>query len=174
MNTTTIEPRIYVASLSDYNNGILHGTWIDLSGKSVEDVEEEIKEMLKASKDPYAEEWSIHDFESMPDLGENPDLKTVVEMAMAVEEHGEPFLAYVKYQGLDSISVENFKETYQGEHDSVEDYAEQLLDDTGGLQAIPENLRYYFDYEKYARDLELGGDIYTIDSPSGVYVFLNY
>ena len=22
-------PRIYVASLSDYNNGILHGTWID-------------------------------------------------------------------------------------------------------------------------------------------------
>lgn len=33
----------------------------------------------------------------------------------------------------------------------------------GILEEIPEHLRYYFDYEKYKRDLELGGDITIID-----------
>ena len=27
--TTNTEPRIYVACLAAYNNGILHGAWID-------------------------------------------------------------------------------------------------------------------------------------------------
>lgn len=37
--------------------------------------------------------------------------------------------------------------------------AEELLEETGQLSEIPENLRYYFDYEKYARDIRLGGDM---------------
>ena len=45
--------------------------------------------------------------------------------------------------------------------------------DTGLLDGIPQNLRYYFDYEAYARDCKLGGDIYTLDIPGGVAVFWN-
>lgn len=48
---------------------------------------------------------------------------------------------------------------YRGEFQSWEDMAEALLDETGQLSEIPENLRYYFDYEKYARDLRCAGDM---------------
>lgn len=43
------EPRIYVACLASYNNGVLHGRWIDLDDR--EEVEAEIAEMLRES--PY-------------------------------------------------------------------------------------------------------------------------
>lgn len=44
-------PRIYVASLSDYNNGILHGAWID-AAQDVDTIREEIAAMLRESKHP--------------------------------------------------------------------------------------------------------------------------
>lgn len=44
--------RIYVASLSDYNSGVMLGRWIDLDGKDVEDVREEIAAMLRDSRFP--------------------------------------------------------------------------------------------------------------------------
>jgi len=54
--------------------------------------------------------------------------------------------------------VEKTLEAYQGEFRSMQEFAEQLVDDTGMLDQVPENLRYYFDYAAFARDLELGGD----------------
>ncbi|GAA0687580.1 antirestriction protein ArdA [Dyella marensis] len=45
-------PRIYVACLASYNNGVLHGRWIDLAGLDVADVQSEIDEMLRESKYP--------------------------------------------------------------------------------------------------------------------------
>jgi antirestriction protein len=38
-------------------------------------------------------------------------------------------------------------------------YVEMLVEDCGLLDEVPENLRYYFDYEAFARDLELNGDV---------------
>ena len=37
--------RIYVASLTDYNEGRHHGKWIDLEGKSAEEITEEVQAM---------------------------------------------------------------------------------------------------------------------------------
>lgn len=37
--------------------------------------------------------------------------------------------------------------------------AEELLYETGKLVHILEHLRYYFDYESYARDIRLDGDV---------------
>lgn len=48
-----IVPRIYVACLSAYNNGFLHGEWIDCD-QDAEVIWAEIKEMLKASPMPDA------------------------------------------------------------------------------------------------------------------------
>ncbi len=44
------EPRIYVACLASYDNGVLHGRWIDLDDR--EEVEAEIAEMLRESPHP--------------------------------------------------------------------------------------------------------------------------
>ena len=35
---------------------------------------------------------------------------------------------------------------------------------TKGTSEIPEHLQFYIDYERMGRDMELGGDIYTIET----------
>lgn len=58
--------------------------------------------------------------------------------------------AYFENCGVSSLS--DVEEAYQGEYNSDEDFAVQLLDDTGELD--PDSiLGQYFDYEKYACDL---------------------
>ena len=47
--------RIYVASLSDYNNGHLHGAWIDLDGLDEIEVQDEINGILRTSRYPNVE-----------------------------------------------------------------------------------------------------------------------
>lgn len=39
------------------------------------------------------------------------------------------------------------------------EYAESYIEDTGLLEQMPENLRFYFDTEAFARDMVLNGDI---------------
>ena len=41
--------------------------------------------------------------------------------------------------------------------DNMADVAEQMVDEYGYLNDVPENLRCYIDYEKWGRDLKLEG-----------------
>jgi len=79
----------------------------------------------------------------------------------------------------DSFEREWFEDNYAGHWDSLEEFAEDLLDQTGDLTALPEGLRSYFDFDSYGRDLELGGDVFTIEATTtgylnGIYVFWNH
>lgn len=53
-------PRIYVASLSDYNAGRLHGSWLD-ANQPVDQLNDGVQAMLASSTEPLAEEYAIHD-----------------------------------------------------------------------------------------------------------------
>lgn len=169
MNTTmTTTPRIYVASLADYNNGIPHGTWIELDGgKGAEEVQEEVNEMLAASLCGMAEEWAIHDYEGFHGIkiGEFEAFDTVVALAEMLEEHGEAFAAWYDNGGTDGLEADEwegaFNEAFEGAYDSLEDWAESFLNDTGDLYEVSEHLRNYIDFAAYARDAQMGGDIWT-------------
>ena len=68
IKSTSDTYQIYIASLSDYNAGILHGEWIELEGLSVDDIRERINEILASSPTAKkygepSEEHAIHDFE---------------------------------------------------------------------------------------------------------------
>ncbi len=52
-------PQIYVVCLAAYNNGILHGEWIDAT-QDVSTIYDEIHEMLAKSPIEDAEEFAIH------------------------------------------------------------------------------------------------------------------
>ena len=57
------EIRVYVADLAAYNNGFLHGVWIDAT-LELDDIQEQVSEMLKATPlDEEVEEYAIHDYE---------------------------------------------------------------------------------------------------------------
>lgn len=65
------------------------------------------------------------------------------------------------------------EENYQGEHNSLADYARYWLEETGAFTGMSQYIQQYFDYEAYGRDLELGGDIYTIqEGYDKVHVFV--
>ena len=54
--------RIYVADLAAYNNGKLHGVWVDACA-DLDEIWNAVNAMLKASPEPGPEEWAIHDYE---------------------------------------------------------------------------------------------------------------
>lgn len=82
-----VEPRIYVASLSDYNNGHLHGRWIN-AAQSAQRIYEEIHQMLATSTTPGAEEWAIHDYEGFDrhEICETEDISTVCRIAAEITQ----------------------------------------------------------------------------------------
>ena len=58
--TKTVDtPRIYLACLAAYNNGRLHGAWVD-ADQGTDHIWSELRKMLRASPEPDAEEWAIH------------------------------------------------------------------------------------------------------------------
>lgn len=172
---TTTTPRIYVASLSDYNAGRLHGRWID-ANQDADAIQEEIDAMLKQSKEEPAEEWAIHDYEGFGEikLSEFEPIEKVAEIAAALEEHDGAFeVAYSNFGNVDE-ALSAVKDDYLGAWDSLADWAENFLEDTGALREIPENLRSYFNFEAYARDCRLGGDVWEgRDSSGQLHVFRN-
>lgn len=62
-------------------------------------------------------------------------------------------------------------EQWQGAHDSKEAFADYLLDSAGQLSELPEFARRYFNFESYARDLELSGDYSFVRANGQVYAF---
>jgi antirestriction protein len=83
-NTDSL-PRIYIASLSDYNNGKLHGTWVDPT-RSLQEISKAVTRMLSSSTCQPAEDWAIHDYEGFGDtrISENATLGSVRTLALAM------------------------------------------------------------------------------------------
>ena len=168
------EIRIYVADLAAYNNGRLHGVWIDAT-LDPDDIQEQINKMLANSPEGFAEEYAIHDYEGFDGygLGEYEGIETVHEIACFIEEY--PALAgeLLSHFGGDLEDARKaVEDNYSGCYKSLADYAEEL---TEGTTEIPERLRYYIDYERMGRDMELGGDIYTIETAyDEIHVFWSH
>lgn len=175
-------PRIYVASLSDYNDGRLHGTWID-AAQDPDELQREVQGMLADSVLPDAEEFAIHDYEGFGPLrlDEYESLETVSVIAQGIARHGAAFAHWAALVGTrEKADLERFEEQYEGHHDSLAAYAEQLLDDLNVQDELdtfearlPQSLRPYvrLDIEAFALDLLHGGDIMTSEGDGGIYVF---
>jgi len=65
---------------------------------------------------------------------------------------------------------EKYAEAFAGVWGSEVDFAENLADDLGYISEMPDHLRYYFDYEAFARDLFIG-DYFSANTAGGVVVF---
>jgi len=173
-----MHPRIYVASLSDYNAGTLHGAWLD-ADQAVDAIEDGIAAMLAASPIPRAEEWAIHDYDDFGgvDLGEHESLALVSRLASGLAAYGEAFASWARLVGRDLGELERFEDAYLGNWESLSAYAEGLLDSLGVTaeltrlveQHLGEHLAIYvhWDYEALGRDLDYGGDVRTQERDDG-------
>lgn len=165
-------PRIYVACLAAYNAGRLYGQWID-ANQSPNDLADAVRAMLARSPVRNAQEFAIHDYEGFggAKVDEHASLQSVADLAAFIVDYGDAAVAaLVHFAGLDEAR-EAVTERYHGSAASLAEWAEAFLEETGQLASVPEALRSYIDFERYAADLELGGDVVSVDHNGTVHVF---
>lgn len=167
MGETT--PRIYVACLAAYNNGYLHGKWID-ADQDTDSIYAEIAAMLKTSPIPDAEEWAIHDYEGFEGirLSEYAGIETVAQLAAFIAEHGKLGAEVYNHFGSIEEAETALNDQYAGEYASLADFAQELTEQS---TTIPDSLRHYIDYDRMARDMAIS-DVLTIETAHDeVHVF---
>jgi antirestriction protein len=135
---------------------------------------DDIKAMLSRSpmnKIDVCEEWAIHDYEGFKGLkiSENEGIDRVVQLAAAIEEHGEAFAAYMEYYG--DAEIDKFEERYQGSYEHkrafTEEHYSELLD---AVEKAGLNLSYV-DFETLERDLFMSGFIEIREGYGTLHVF---
>lgn len=88
-----------------------------------------------------------------------------------IAEHGQLGAELLAHCDSPEAVREAISDNYQGAFESPAYWAEQFLEDSGALAEIPGHLRGYFDFESYARDAQLSGDIFTIEIDREHHVF---
>lgn len=189
---TTTAPKIYVASLSDYNNGILHGRWIDCD-KDADWMRAEIADMLRGSHYPNvtvehpetgemvpsAEEYAIHDSEGLPFTGEHIDLDRIAEYMETIDDLNdseiEAFHAWIENDSDREIDVDSFRDQYRGCWDTLEDYVQNYWEECSEFKGDSQwwHPTNYIDWDRMGNDLRLSGDVWTHDGSEGIHVFDN-
>jgi antirestriction protein len=77
--------------------------------------------------------------------------------------------AFIAVSGLeceDVSEVQALLEAYESAFiggQTLLEYAVQYVEDTGALEGVPDTLAQYFDYEAYARDMRVSGEIVEED-----------
>lgn len=149
-------PRIYVANLAAYNAGRLRGAWIEPSS----DREELVEQVIEAIGGNPDNEWSFHDYEAFPNMGENPSLKDVAAMAELLEEHPYAIVnAAMDFAGDEVDALKEWLDEGYGTYESKRDYVEQMIDDQGGLSKLGrQTIDIYFDYDTFGHDVLIDAD----------------
>lgn len=147
---------IYVANLHDYNCGRLVGEWISLPQD--EDV---LKEVVAKISRGY--EIAIHDYEcEFMEISEYQNIYQLNEFAETLQELEEyekcALMAIIQNEcnvsfeeALERVEDGNYR--IYSDCSSMSDVACEIIQECGMTQ----NHDYYFDYEAFARDLELDG-----------------
>jgi antirestriction protein len=161
--------RIYVACLAAYNNGHLHGEWINVTDEA--SIWEAVQAMLLRSPIEEAEEWAIHDYEGFEgaEVGEYFSFANVVELAEYIGERGRLGAEVLNYYGGNIEDAKARFDEYAGEYESLAAYAEELTEQTG--ETIPQRLAPYIDYKAMAHDYEQSGDFLTFRVGGSVHIF---
>lgn len=152
-----------------YVDGIpTKGLWVDLD--DVSDTDEVLKLLADAGHVPVDDDGEpvyggdllvaatdgvlAECFLSRHDCFDLSGFKEAADDLDAMRRSYEAGAAYIGHFG--SWSRSSFEEAYQGEWDNEQAFAEDYFDDLY-LQELPEHLRSYIDYDKFARDLFLDG-----------------
>lgn len=163
----------YVTNLGLYNEGYLCGEWVSFP------IDEDEKTALfdRIRIDEYHEEIFITDYET--DIGvkisEYTSLDELNEMAEALGDLNDYELEIVSAligDGYDWREAIGKKDDcmYYSNCSSMAEVAEQYADETGLLDSIPENLRYYFDFEAFGRDMSYDGHFIFTDEGNCIEV----
>jgi antirestriction protein len=170
-----MEIKVYVANLGKYNEGELVGEWFTLPVDF-----EEVKEAIGLNG--QYEEYAIHDYEAPKGISINEytslvELNEIAEQIDALDKYEQDDLELILESGHCSETVEALNVLENGEYriwgdcNSMEDVAYEWVQELGYLDQMPENLRRYFDYEAFGRDLAIEGSYYYVGDRTYIEFF---
>jgi len=178
--TNPPKPRIYVADLAAYNAGYLRGEWLSLQDfDGAEHLRHAIQALLDQwEKEPLdglcgpIEEFRIDDHEGIPSCliprhgGLDAD-KVMAYVRLCESKKLGAAMAFIEaefHRGAPPEEwLQEFQERYLGTFSSLEEWARRHLESTGLFSEVPKAIERYFDFEAYARDARLGGDVVVVD-----------
>ena len=165
--------KAYVTNLGLYNEGILCGKWVTFP--ITEDEEAELMEQIHI--DETHEEYFITDYESDIDIKISEytnieELNEIAEQLDSLSDYEEEIVSALLGNGYsldDAIDKKDDVMFFSG-CSTMAEVAEQYADETGLLDSIPENLRYYFDFEAFGRDMSYEGEFIFTDNGNCIEV----
>ena len=174
MTTTKTILSVWIGNLGDYNAGILRGDWFDLSDYDLDELTEIVNELTNDGRNDYfiADSVSsygveVGEYESLESLYEKYDIVNDI-----IDQYGEDaesvIDAFTNMISSDLNDISNYEFYFYSDCYNMADVAFEYLDQTGGLDEMPEHLRNYFDYEACGRDMEIEGRFYY--AGGGLYV----
>jgi hypothetical protein len=178
-----LQPRIWLASLTDHEWGVRHGAWVS-ANQEVSGIRADLDGMLARS--PTARRngqpvsaWAIFysaDFGSYQ-VRQHDSLHWLSQIGRGIAQHGAPFAGWANLIH-DPDQLADFDTAYLGQYDSLHAYIEQSVNDLGYDQlldrAVPAGIRPYvkIDLAATANDLVRGGDLQVVSTPAGgVWIF---
>lgn len=149
--------KVFVTNLGKYNEGQLIGEWLNLPADKI--AIKRLKERIEIGR--YYEEIFITDYESDISglkVGEYDSLDELNEMAETLndlDEGDREIIEAIMSEGYSLTEALDMKDDILVYYDCADmtDVAMQYCDECGILDSVPENLRNYFDYEAYGRDM---------------------
>lgn len=164
-----LHPTIYVVCAAAYHSNRRHGMWIDAT-QSVEEMQSQINDMLKASPIPGGTRYEIYDFDGFDtiEISEYESLDYVSRIARFLAECGRLGVCLIDYFDDFACARRVWEEDYCGCYPSqaafVADWVEQA-----GIE-IPKIFKGYIDYQMMARDWFIS-DFFSIRVQGQEHVF---
>lgn len=168
-NKNELYINVWIGNLGKYNGGELIGEWFKLPVDMEEvaakiGLNEQYEEYQINDYETNLQGLEIHHYENINNLNE------LAEQLDSLEEYQQLILqAYIENYGvtnlfaeLDTIDFDNARIWYEVE--SLTDIAYEVIEGSGLLNSMPENLQCYFDYEAFGRDLGIEGTFVFLDN----------
>lgn len=166
--------RVYVGTYAKYNAGSIKGEWLDLEDYS--DREEFLEACKALHSDEADPELMFQDYEDFPrgfysESNISEDLWDWLELS----EDDRELLAVYQEHVDSSADFSTAQDAFLGRgYNTKADWAHDTLEEQGALNDVPDHLRNYIDFESYARDCELGGDVTFVRHDGDLWVFSNH
>lgn len=146
-------PAVYCGTYGKYAGGSITGMWVDLT--TFYDYDDFIEFCCNLHSDEDDPELMFQDYENFPRelysescFGEDT-FDTIIKYANHYDR--DALDAFIGCFGIEDMH--KFDEFYVGKFDSEEDFAYHIADECYDIERTMGSLSYYFDYEKFARDL---------------------
>lgn len=163
---------ICLTNLGKYNEGELIFTRLVLPA-TTEEIETAFDKIGVAENTMYEESF-ISDYETdinglhISEYASIDDLNELAEELETFDEYELEAFGAMLDAGLDTDEAlqkvqDNEYRLYNGCY-SMAEVAEMYADETGLLSSMPDDLRMYFDFEAYGRDMDINGHFIETDS----------